>query len=332
MVRFLDTANDIDALRGEKVEDILADDESKRKFLGNLTESEFEELISSINGIIRGKNREDWKMDGGDVKLVPSEMCVDSEVIPPREEDKPELFKEVFAGVRAMNEARRSLEDIALLVAVMINEIHAFAEANGRTSRLVYTLFTGQSWGESAREKLKNVLSYKGRFHIDISPSLTSDVRDDFLNKELGGSNPSKNPENVTNLFQYLSGDQENLVFQEGISEGVKETFKRICQDRVHGCYAAFQILSKIPEKKSSVIKAYEGRSVILIDRLAFELTGTEIQEFIQEYWRIKRRKAEILIDLIVNPDKSEYAMEEDGKRMNILEYFKLRIKEEQEK
>ena len=152
LLRFLDTVHGIDALHGKRVEEVFSDEEHRRAFLDGMTQEDFMALLNGTNGILRRKPKTEWVMDGGDVML---KGFIESDV-PPREEDKRPLFEQTYEAIKQMNQDGRALEDMALLVGVSINAIHAFADANGRTSRLMFTLLAGRvsGTGQSALERV----------------------------------------------------------------------------------------------------------------------------------------------------------------------------------
>lgn len=328
MTRLLDFATEIKAFEGRKFEEVFRDEQSKREFLNHLSKEDFIELINGVNGILRGKNKEDWRMDGSDVALVPGVHNPDSTVIPPREEDKTELFEETHAGMKAMVQDGRATDDVALLLSACVNEIHAYEDANGRTSRFIYTLLTNNR-DEGGDEKIQNVLSEDGSLYVDINPGLIGRERGNIIAHQIGLSNSAQNPENVTNLFNEQRWAE--MVFQDGVTDDMKKSFRTICMDDEHAFYAAFKFIAKLPNR-NVFLKAYGERSVILEGKLAFELSKDQMYGLIEEYWALKKRKAEILIDLIVHPEKLEYQINTETGEMSLLEHFKMMIKKEQEK
>lgn len=324
MVRFLDTANSIDALRGQKIENILANEESKRAFLENLTEDEFEELVSGINGILLGKDKKDWKIDGEYVFL---ESLFLGEHTPPQPEDKEPLLVKTFEAMKSMVKQRRSLEDIALLISASINEIHLYKDANGRTSRCVFTLLT-EDWNIETQTKMKEVLGEEGRDVVDISPGHINLDLNRLINEEGGVKDRKKNPENITNTFGW---DKELLVYQEGIPEELKTDFKRVYKDHDIGFPAMLNVL-QTKRNYQRFLQQFGERSVIRVDFLTPELTSELMQKFVDQYWVLKKRHAELLIDCIANPEKPEYQTQKDGEKMSIFEKFKLKIRQNQER
>ncbi len=328
ITRLIDSARDIQGFEGRNFEEVFRDEQSKREFLIHLSKEDFIALISGTNGVLRGKKKEDWEMDGGAVALVPGIQNPDNMVIPPRKEDKLGLFGDVYEGMKIMVGDKRDMGDVALLLSSCINEIHSYEDANGRTSRLMYTLLT-ENFDDAGKKKIKNVLGEDGSLYLDINPGLIGRKRDDIIASEIGLSDPAQNPEKVTNLFDDLLWTE--MVFQDGVTNDMKKSFRDICSDDEHGLYAAFKQISKLPNR-DSFLKAYTGRAVVLIGKLASELNKDQMNDFIEEYWALKKRKAEILIDLIVHPEKSEYRIDTEEEEMSLLEYFKLKIRQEQEK
>ena len=69
LLRFLNTAENIEPFHDKKFETIFSDEEHKRDFIENLSAEEFSQLLNGLNGILRDKKKEDWEMDGETVAL-----------------------------------------------------------------------------------------------------------------------------------------------------------------------------------------------------------------------------------------------------------------------
>ncbi|HBR80609.1 TPA: hypothetical protein DEA21_03105, partial [Candidatus Uhrbacteria bacterium] len=138
LLRFLNTAKNIEPFHGEKFEAIFSNEEHKRDFIENLSVEEFSQLLNGLNGVLRDKKKENWKMDGETVAL--ESMFMGTGYVPPRQEDKPDLLAEVLETAKTMSQEGKNMEDIAMLVSSSLNAIHPYLDANGRTSRMIYLL------------------------------------------------------------------------------------------------------------------------------------------------------------------------------------------------
>lgn len=327
MFRFLDLAKNIKPFEGRNIEEVLRDEENRRALVERIDANEFIELINGVNGILRDKDKSDWTMDGKKVFLT----GFIEEHTPPRQEDKRALLEKAFQEAKTMNQEGRTLEDIALLLSASINEVHPFADANGRTSRLVYTLLTSGYTNES-QPIIKNILSEYGRDHVDINPHLITVELDNLVIAEVGLNDPKKNPHHIGNVF-WMGVGREAAGFKHEIPEPLKNDF--FIALRFDGTYmnlAVFSFINRHPHIEK-YIKEFprsspNNVSIILRDLIP-DLQEQDLKEIINIYWRLKKRYAELLIDSIVHPEKPEYIVQQEGST-SLLQYFKKRIKQRQ--
>jgi len=211
LLRFFRSTENIESFHGRKMEDIFSNEEEKRAFLENLQEAEFVEFLDGVNGILRGKKKDEWGMDGETVVLKGVMVGVD--YVPPRQEDKPELLAKVLASAKQMNRDGKNLQDIALLVSSSLNAIHPYLDGNGRTSRLIHTLLT-EDFNDETKAKLQGVLGRDGRDKLDINPGLIQCEINDLIEQEVGTRDTEINTDKITNLF----GEKCNFQFSAEIS------------------------------------------------------------------------------------------------------------------
>lgn len=325
MVRFLAKVKDVEAFQGRNLEEVLATEASRREFVEHLSDQQFEGLLNGINGLLRGKDKADWAMDGKGVILTSELGWIDNS-IPPRFEDKDDLLAQAFDGARAIAANDRSLEDIATLLSVSINEIHPYADANGRTSRLIYTLLT-KGYGKEIEPEIKEVLGEDGRDHIDISPTWLKKYVEDVIALRLGIDDKEKNPSDVVGVH-YLIRPLEDVKFKEEVSKEKQDELLNILDDNLPAFLALFKYTQSLPDA-GKYVKSYPRRNVIMIDWMIPDLSPSDLDQITQTYWEIKRQYAEVMIDLIANPDKPEYQVAENGQEArSILSIFKERIAE----
>lgn len=317
MLRLMDRAKNISAFVGGDMREMFRDEESIRGLITGLNESEFIELLNGVNGLLRGKEKKDWAMDGGTVMLA----GVGDADYPPREKDKSELFHELFVVAQEMNSEGRGLEDIAILVAGGINAIHAYADANGRTSRLLYTLLS-KGYGEGGREFVKNVLGEKGRKVVDVSPSYAYRHLDGLIERELGIRDRDGKIRNIAGVFK--KGPTSEFIFAKGVSAEQKRFFtSRLggadqANDLPGLCYAIHEYWRELPDR-DVYVERYPNRAVIRIDWLLEEMTPAVLDTIIEKYWAIKKHRVELLIDAVQHPDKIEYQVEIGGEPVPLL-------------
>jgi len=290
---------------------------------------EFLQLLDGLNGILRDKRKEDWKMDGETVANV--SMFLGIVYVPPRQEDKSELLAEVLSSAKIMSQEGRDLKDVALLVSASLNAIHPYLDANGRTSRMIYLLLTKGFNAETIKE-LQAVLSESGRDKINIDPGLIQTEIDDLIKNEVGIDNPEINPDRIINLFSGLA--KKEMEFEQEISEKDKNLFLELSsKDGQYLFWSVFEFLRNNPElNKKKFIKKFPNGSVILTDILVGDLNQEQLSQILRNYRNLKKKYVEKLVGSIANPDADEYQVDEDGQKIPLKTYFENRIKDEQDK
>lgn len=328
LLRFVDTAENIEPFHGQKLETIFSDEEHRREFLKNLSTEEFTQLLEGLNGILRDKKKEDWKMDGQDVG-VGGNIFTGLEYISPRQEDKPELLDKLLSSVKKMNEEGKDLKDIALAVSATINAIHPFLDGNGRTSRFIYSILTAGF----NKEQIKKILSKSATFdgtEINIDPGLVKTKIDDMVEADLGIANPEINKDKI--LGMRMGGDE--LKFAEEIDEKQKELFINLYDtDKDYLLWGIFKFFQDNPNlDKEQYLKQIEGGSVVLASSLTRNLDQEKLNRILLNYRELKKKYVEKIIGSIANPDKDDYQIEIDGQKIPLKNYFENRIEAEREK
>jgi len=328
LLRFVDTSENIEPFHGQKLETIFSDKEHRRGFIKNLSTEEFTQLLEGLNGILRNKKKEDWKMDGQDVG-VGGNIFTGLGYISPRQEDKPELLDKLLSSVKMMNKEGRNLKDIALAVSATINAIHPFLDGNGRTSRFVYSILA-EGFN---KEQIKKILSKSATLNgteINIDPGLIKTKIDDMVEADLGIVNPEINKDKI--LGMRMGGDK--IKFPEEIDEKQKELFMNLYDtDKNYLLWGIFEFLQNNPSlDKKQYLKQIEGGSVVLASSLTRNLNKERLDQILLNYRDLKKKYVEKIIDSIANPDKEEYQIEINGHKISLKTYFENRIKDEQEK
>ncbi|MBP9748325.1 MAG: Fic family protein [Candidatus Pacebacteria bacterium] len=295
LIRLFAIARNIKAFHGKTTEEVFQNEASIRDLINNLTPEDFIELINGINGVLRKKPKEEWDMDGKDVIL--SGFIGDN--TPPHFKDKLDLLHKVLDAAKAINTESRSLEDIGILFGVGISEIHPFNDANGRTGRLVYTLF---NYGID-KDKIREVLDDHGRDSVDF------DIEHiEYIVEESIRSRVLKDEErNLTGLFkESISG----LKFDPSVSEAMILKFRAFLKQSRGSEPHLWAIYEFVQENKKDNVfwTSPSGERVLLdLDRLVPKLNEEDLQNILDRFWGFKKEIAELLVDSIVNPNKPEY-------------------------
>ncbi|MFA4845047.1 MAG: Fic family protein [Patescibacteria group bacterium] len=319
LLRFFSTARGIDAFHGKRVEDVFKDEGHGREFLDGMTQEDFFSLLNGTNGILRGKPKTEWTMDGGEVTL----QGFSESDVPPREADKRPLFEQTFNAIKQMNQEGRALEDIALLAGASINAIHAYEDANGRTSRLVYTLLAS-GYQEQDKTRLNTLLGEDGRESLDVSPSFVYRYLNDTVGAELGIADATKNTQHVTTTF--YEGRSVDLGFDSGVPEENREAIRQMLRGDGGFAFLAFYLFFASASREKEFVTDYPKHSSIRVDVLLPTMSPEQVTNIIESYWRLKKRRVELLIDCIQHPQKDEYQIDDDGEQTTLLDYFKAHI------
>jgi len=324
-LRFLRSAENIEPFHGRKIEDIFSSEQEKRTFIEHLKETEFAELIDGVNGILRGKKKDEWGMDGETVALAGAMTGIG--YVPPRQEDKPELLAEVLASVKEMNQHGKDLRDIALLISSSLNAIHPYLDANGRTSRLIYLLLT-KDFNNETKTELQGVLGTYGRDKVDIDPGLIQGKIDDLIEAEVGIRNAEVNTDKITNLF----GRKHDFQFSDDISREDKSLFGELLEkDDSYLFLSVFQYL-QTQEDKEKYLRRFPEGAAVPIELLSKNLTQEGLSQILQTYRELKKRYVETLIGSVAHPEDKKYQIEHEGQQISLKDYFELRMKEKGEK
>lgn len=320
LLNFLQSTEIMELFHGKKAEDIFSDEQEKRDFIESLQLAEFLGFLNTVNGILRGKNKSEWGMDGDFVAIASPLLGVD--YVPPRQEDKLELLGKVLQSAKEMNREDRALRDISVMMCSSLNAIHPYEDANGRTSRLMYTLLVE---GFDVY-KLRSVLGEYGRLTIDINPALLEKEISDLIVEDIGLKDPKVNIDKMTNLF--WKKNISNCEFDKRIIDNDKNLFiELIKKDRNNMFWGVYQFMLN-KENRGDYLMKFPKRSAILIDVLIKDLTPEDVGSILQNYRELKKKQVSLLIDAFVRPEKEEYQTEYNGQSISLKELFELRMKQ----
>lgn len=318
IAHFFNSAKGIDGLEGKSVAEVFSNEKSIRQLIDTLSEQQFIQLLNGLNGIIRGVGKESWGMAEGEMEI--SGAMESEAVFTAKAKDKPLLLAQMIRVAKKMNQEQRSMNDIALLVSVTTNAIHPWEDANGRTSRLIFALLE-EGYARINENRVMALMSEEGSSLLTTDARSISGYLDSALRKECGLD--------FGNLFS--DKPTKEWRFPEGVDDSQKNSFIRAYKAD-YLTHLAFAVADFLKTTKKDANKYYQemfhGRKVVLLDKLLNDLNSEDIEEILNNYFKIKKRKVELLIDCIENPDKQEYQIETgEGDRISLLEKLEMRVK-----
>ncbi len=321
--RVIALATKVEGLEGSTAKDVFNphSEQGRRELIEHLSGNQYCKLLAGINGILRGKEKNEWDADGGGVAAEGG--VFEGKHIFPHEIHKKELIVKSWEAAVIMNAEKRELLDIAMLLGSLLVETHPFADGNGRTSRLVYTMIAEGY----VPDRLKILLSENGREELDTA-LMKADI-DNLFSKKLRDSAYNVHEIDDCGASEENFAGFSALHFPEGVESETKGAIIDGCKsDGLVFLVGLVSFLHKHPDMQiETCIKAFGERRVLLLENLFSVMGKTGLEELTSAYWDAKKEYTEGIIDVFVHPDKPEYRVTEKGEEMTMLEYFKERIR-----
>lgn len=211
LLRFLEIAKNIPALEGKSLEEVLGTEESRRRFIENLSPEQYQELLIGINGLFRNLDKEQWEMDG---KTVVMGDPNGAHWKFPKFEDKPGLLALSLKTAKRMIRDGRDLKDLGLMLSSTITATHPFNDGNGRTSKFVLAA-VNRGYNRQLAGLYKKLLSSTADNHGNLTnPGMLDGYLLHALCKKLGMANVEElydeEPEELKE--EYRTGYVEVLI------------------------------------------------------------------------------------------------------------------------
>ncbi|MFA5925410.1 MAG: Fic family protein [Parcubacteria group bacterium] len=325
-LRFIDSAKNIKSFQGKSFVEVFSTEGNKREFIENLSEKDFIELLNGLNGILRNKKKGDWGMDGEDVEVA-SPFGINL-YTPPFHEDKPGLLGEILQASQKMNRDGRDLGDIALVLAISINAIHAYGDANGRIGRFVYHLLTEDLSGDSEKE-IPHLLSLDGKSRTHVNPSIIQSHVEDIIQQRLTVSGQGDQGR-MLRLFRDPTTIGQGFKFRGDVPEEDQELFNSLFKaDRKFFYFTANDFSKKDPRRDDYMVKSFDP-PLISVNEMAQNMPAEEVAKFIKLYRELKKEYVRILVDSFVNPDKEDYKIDIGGFEKHLVrlkDYFEAAMR-----
>lgn len=289
-----------------------------------VTFDEFKDFILKINAISRGIDIANREFDGENVLL---KGFVDT-VLVPKQEDKENLIELAYDSKNNL----KYPEDVAYLLPVVLNAVHAFLDGNGRTSRVLNLLFTPDVdlSNEEFKQKILLSVSENGRFNcLDISPSLIETDIENLLFLKHGMLSQEEE-------FKFPDDLTATSTIEVAESDGAKRFLNKFRPDRACGFIALYEYLKR-KDLLNLVIKTKSDFSsdqiennykAISLSKMDSILSDADWVDLLEDYYKLKRESVEILIDIFVHPDDYRIKGTEITLRDSFIDLINKRHKE----
>lgn len=323
----------LDLLEKLKLSEVLSTEEKRLQFFRSLNFEAFRDFLVRINGVSRGILIKERGIDGEDVVLDAGAFGVRAT---PDFEDKEGLLRDLYQLAQSMNDLKSS----ALLLGVGINAVHPFADGNGRTARLIFTLLHDGYFGSlEERQKLVELLGDSGRKRLDVTPA--------HIHREL--DERQKEQAMLGYMNNPTLAEHENireLPFSTNIPVEKRERFIRMIEDgyRDYALMAIYEYLLghgkldqkyfKIVPDNSHHIMDEEGRVapdpehatkiVIPLRNVILELSEGDIDEILSNNRKVKKDYVYLLADVITRPEKYPFPDKDGWDRYTTLKEYYL--------
>ena len=282
-----------------------------------VTFDQFKSFLQRLNGIASEIPINQREFDGGTVELTGS--FLGETVLPPRQEDKEGLLRLAFDSAKTL-----SADDNSYMLPAVINELHMFKDANGRTSRTLHLLMTCKD-KETFEAELRKALDVDGRYDSpDVNPGL--------IDHEI-------KIHNLTEKHGWGLGEQGRLAKHIKLKGFIVQTeygqIDKTNQSYVESVEKFRKIASSDPEYiLTAVVESLSQEkydSILWNDRLISPVKMATLSEqewngVFETYHRLKREQVESLVSVFTHPEtfRNQYDHEETLRDM-----FIRKIKEE---
>lgn len=295
IIRFLNIATNIEGFENKKIEEIFSTEENKRQFIDKIDFKEFLVLLNGINGLFRGKTKDDWKIDGERVFIGNKDGLI--EYKPPHPDDKLELLEKLVETAKRMNKKGVDLEHIGGMIYSVVNSIHLYADGNGRSSRFLYGLMHFDL--KTQKDEINKIIQESDRDDIPYNPErISADIDTNFyepliyLDEKIIRFKPTDTGLDYSNRFDTKIDKEEMKLFLDNYRH-----------DRYPIKYAMILFAR---EKGIDLVEFDTGVSkwafVVDLEKFFPSLSSDDLKDINSKYRKIKKELVEKMIDVFENP------------------------------
>jgi len=284
--------------------------EQRINWLMNQNGETFGRMLLDVNGTARGLVPEEHRFDGEGVQAG---MVGGS--IPPDQEDKVTLLSELVQSSQAHAQKRLEegadaqtvMTELAVAIPTVVNKLHLFADGNGRTSRtLRMVLRDGDQITPEKVDALVNKTGYEKYDTTPAGPVERAIMR--AMRKENGTEGYSVADDVIDDDFM------EDIFADDGLGKLFEEQIPGIDISIVKAYRDSFNF----GETVRLIAKSKElGEKVSLKSVLEATADPEELRNFTEVYRCVRKQRAELLIQGMLNEREIPVPQDEDGRDVN---------------
>lgn len=285
--------------------------EQRINWLMNQNGETFGSLLLDVNGTARGLAPDEHRFDG---KGVQAGTVGGS--IPPDQEDKFTLLDELVQHSQAHAQKRLEegadaqtvMTEIAVAIPTVVNKLHLFADGNGRTSRILrMVLRDGDQITSDKVDALINKIGYERYDTTPASPVERAIMR--AMLRENGTESISVADDVIDDNFM------EDIFADDGLD--------KLFEERIPGIdvriVKAYRDSFNFDETIRLIAKEKElGEKVSLKSVLEATTDPEELNKFVDTYRGVRKQRAELLIQGMLNEKEIPVPEDEDGRNVDV--------------
>jgi hypothetical protein len=306
-------ARTVRIMRVLRAEELFGTPVKAKEFINSLDYGEFKRYLDFVNGVERGiPLGERGQVSSSIVQSSSILFGTSTEYQPPHKEHRKQLLEMAFNKAKEVEDPQMA----ALTLGLAINAVHYFADGNGRTARMVYSLLSkGYDGSGESQEYYSGILENgKGREIVNPNPALSR--LDKIIKGEMfkrcaakygfGDSAPSYVDEGYDCFFAE-DRSPENLKVSDAVGSAERRALHEVLSS---GWSMVSLMIAFSPERVNQHLKTDPNTNHKFLDGDLFipTLSDSEIQNWYFENYRVITSYVLHLINVSDRPDAEDIA------------------------
>jgi hypothetical protein len=256
----------------------------------------FKKFLVRINGIARDIPIKGRSLDGNNIEL---KGFVDT-VNVPRQEDKDELLKYAFESVSKIRPS-----DLKYVLPAVVNAVHAFAEANGRTSRVLHLLLREYATETERFSEMRKALGEDGRYDsFDINPGrISHDIEHVVMHRYGWQFNDKLEPERLGAIVSGVATVELQDLKADVPTEKIAKDFFRLYAEDTR--YALTSIRMAVGDDGIERVSVQYGDTKRISPRLMVQnLSDDDWKHIFDSFCQLKKEHVRTIVDAFTEPEQ----------------------------